>query len=140
MGRPHTFLMNAETMQPMDFAGTTTSLLDSVLVREGFAAGQRGDSQVIYCVGHDQLSDRFPRLPQADAQPRGLGCCIDLVITNGEAGLEVTIEGESLADTLRVLGLDDAAGDVDGFAEKPLTTALATLVEILTQLFRASEA
>lgn len=122
----------------MDFAGATTSALDGVLVREGFAAGQGGDAQVIYCAGHDELSDRFPRLPQANAQQRGLGCCVDLVVTHRGTGLEVDFEGESLSVTLRTLGLDEAATSVDEFAREPFSTALATLVEVLPQLFRAS--
>lgn len=122
----------------MDFAGTTTSALDRVLVREGFAPGQGGDAQVIYCASHDELSDRFPRLPQANAQPRGFGRCIDLVITNLETGLEVNFEGKPLSDTLRALGLDEAASSVDELAWAPLETVLATLVEVLPQLFRAS--
>lgn len=122
----------------MDFAGETTSVLDGALVRAGFAAGQCGDSQVIYCASHDELSDRFPSLPQANTQPRGLGCCIDLVISNGETGLEVDFEGESLSDTLCALRLDEAARSVAEFAGTPLTTALATLVDVLSQVFRAS--
>jgi hypothetical protein len=122
----------------MDFAGRTTSALDGVLVPEGFAAGQGGDTQVIYCASHDELSDRFPRFPQANAQPRGLGCCIDLVVRSRETGFEVDFESVSLSDTLRVLDLEEAAGSVDQFAQEPLTTALATLVEVLPQLFRAS--
>lgn len=123
----------------MDFAGSTTSALDRVLAQEGFAAGQGGDEQVIYCASHDELSHRFPRLPQANAQPRGLGCCVDLVITNREPGLEVNLEDESLSATLRALGFHQAAKSVDEMARESLATGLATLVEVLPRLFRASE-
>jgi hypothetical protein len=125
--------------EPMEFAGSTTSALDRVMIRHGFAAGPGGDVQVIYCASHDELSDRFPRLPQANAQPRGVGRCIDLVITDLESGLEVNFEGEPLSDTLRALGLDEAAKSIDELAWAPPTVALSTLVEVLPQLFRASE-
>ncbi len=123
----------------MDFAATTTAALDRVLVREGFLAGQGGDTQVIYCASHDELSDRFPRLPQANAQPRGRGCCIDLVIDQQDSGLQVSLEGEPLPDTLRALQLHEAGKSVDGIAGVQLTAALASLVDVLSQLFRASE-
>jgi len=124
----------------MNFVASTTAALDGLLTREGFAAGQGGETEVIYCAGHDELSDRFPRLPQANAQPRGLGCCIDLVIDQHDPGLQVLLEGEHLPETLRALGLEAVARSVDGIAAMPLTAALESLVEVLPQLFRASEA
>ncbi|EWT06899.1 hypothetical protein N864_14430 [Intrasporangium chromatireducens Q5-1] len=123
----------------MDFAASTTAALDGLLTREGFMAGQGGDTEVIYCAGHDELSDRFPRLPQANAQPRGLGCCVDLVIDQYEPGVQVLLEGEPLARTLRALGLDEAAQSIDEIGSMPLDPALETLVEVLPQLFRASK-
>ena len=42
--------------------------LDPVLVPAGFQTGQYGegvDAQIIFCGGHDELSDRYPELPQA---------------------------------------------------------------------------
>src|SRR6478672_6791742 len=90
----------------MDFAASTTAALDGLLTREGFMAGQASETEVIYCASHDELSDRFPRLPQANAQPRGLGCCIDLVIDQDEPGVQVVLEGEPLARTLRALRLN----------------------------------
>ncbi len=124
----------------MDFAATTSAALDRVLMREGFAAGQGSDTQVIYCASHDELSDRFPRLPQANAQPRARGCCIDLVIAQQNSGLQVNLEGEPVPDTLRALQLHEAAKAVDAIAAVPLTPALASLVDVLPQLFHASEA
>jgi hypothetical protein len=123
----------------MDFAASTTAALDGLLTREGFMAGQGGDTEVIYCASHDELSDRFPRLPQANAQPRGLGCCVDLVIDQHEPGVQVVLEGEPLARTLRALHLDEAAQSVDGLGSMPLHAALESLVEVLPQLFRASK-
>lgn len=123
----------------MDFAAATTAALDGVLTREGFMAGQGGDTEVIYCAGHDELSDRFPRLPQANAQPRDRGCCVDLVVDQHDPGLQVVLEGEALPRTLRALHLDEAAQAVDAAAELPLAEALEVLVGVLPQLFRASE-
>lgn len=124
----------------MDFAAATRAALDHVLVREGFAAGQGDGTQVIYCANHDDISDRFPRLPQASAQPRGRGCCIDLVIDQQNSGLQLHLEGERLSDTLQTLGLDDAAEVVDATGTIPWAEALASLVDILPQTFRSSEA
>lgn len=123
----------------MNFVTSTTAALDRLLAREGFAAGQAGGSEIIYCAGHDDLSDRFPRLPQADAQPRGQGCCIDLVIEHREPGLEVGLEGEPLANTLRALRLDEAALATEGIGAMGVADALDALVEVLPQLFRAAE-
>lgn len=118
---------------------STTAALDPLLTREGFAAGQGGGSQIIYCAGHDDFSDRFPRLPQADAQGRGHGYCIDLVIEYRDPGLEVALEGEPLAQTLRELQLDEAALFMDEVRTMPLADALCALAEVLPQLFRAAE-
>lgn len=122
----------------MDFAASTTAALDGLLTTEGFMAGQASETEVIYCAGHDELSDRFPRLPQANAQPRGIGRCIDLVIDQHGPGLEVVLEGEPLPRTLRALHLDEAAQSVEKLATVPLAAALESLVDVLPQLFRAS--
>jgi hypothetical protein len=88
--------------------------LDPVLVPAGFAAGQYGDEgvepragrQVIFCAAHDKLSDRYPRLPQANAQEREVGACIDLVIEvdRDDRISFVDLEGPSLEETLRDVG------------------------------------
>jgi len=122
----------------MDFAAATTAALDDLLTREGFMAGQGGETEVIYCASHDELSDRFPRLPQANAQPRGIGCCIDLVIDLHEPGLQVVLEGEPLPRTLRALHLEDGAQSVDRIGAMPLVAALDSLIEVLPKLFSAS--
>jgi len=122
----------------MDFARSVGAALDPVLVPEGFAAGQCGESQAIYCGGHDVLSDRFPALPQSNAQTRGLGCCIDLVVDRVEDGLQVSLEGVALTDTLHTLHLDHDAAAVDRLAGVPLDSALRALADILPRLFRAA--
>jgi len=122
----------------MDFAAATTAALDGLLTQEGFMGGQGGEAEVIYCASHDELSDRFPRLPQANAQPRGIGCCIDLVIDLHEPGVQVVLEGEPLPRTLRALHLDEAAQSLDGVGTMPLAAALESLVDVLPQLFRTS--
>jgi hypothetical protein len=124
----------------MNFARSGSAALDPVLVPEGFAAGQCGDDQAIWCGGHDELSDRFPALPQSDAQVRGVGCCIDLVVAHVDDGLRVTLEGTSLTDTLRALQLDHEAAEVDRLEGAPLDVALPTLADILPRLFRAAAA
>lgn len=59
--------------------------LEPILLPVGFSRGQQGSDlagrvQVIFCAAHDQLSDHYPLLPQANAQARGKGACIDMVL------------------------------------------------------------
>lgn len=122
----------------MDFARSVAAALDPVLVPVGFAAGQCGDEQAIYCGDHDELSDRFPALPQANAQARGIGCCIDLVVERADDGLQVSLEGLALTDTLHALELDDDAVTVNSLTGAPHDVALQALVGILPRLFQAA--
>jgi hypothetical protein len=124
----------------MDFARSVSAALDPVLVPYGFMAGQCGDSQAIYCAGHDDLSDHFPALPQSNAQVRGLGCCIDLVLNQVDHGLSVTFEGLALTDTLHAVRLHDDAAVVARLGDAPLDEGLQTLGDILHRLFRAATA
>lgn len=124
----------------MNFARSVSAALDPILIPEGFAAGQCGESQAIYCGSHDELSDRHPALPQSNAQTRGLGCCIDLVVDRVEDGLQVSLEGVALTDTLRNLNLYNDAATVDMLAGVPFDTALRALAAILPRLFRAAAA
>ena len=122
----------------MDFALSVSAALDPVLVPEGFAAGQCGDTQAIYCAGHDELSDRFPALPQSNAQVRGRGCCIDLVVDLAGDGVHVSVEGLPLTETLLAVRLCDDAAVAATFRDAPLGVALPALAEILPRLFRAA--
>lgn len=124
----------------MDFARSVSAALDPVLVPHGFMAGQCGDIQAIYCAGHDDFSDHFPALPQSNAQARGLGCCIDLVLDRVDHDLSVTFEGLALTDTLHALRLHDDAAVVDHLGDAPLDDALQALGEILGRLLRAASA
>ena len=122
----------------LDFALSVSAALDPVLVPEGFAAGQCGDTQAIYCTGHDELSDRFPALPQSNAQVRGRGCCIDLVVDLAGDGVHVSLEGLPLTETLLAVQLYDDAAVAATFRDAPLEVALPALAEILPRLFRAA--
>ncbi len=124
----------------MDSARSVSSALDPVLIPEGFAAGQCWDTQAIYCGGHDELSDRFPALPQSGAQARGLGCCIDLVVDYADAGLHVSLEGTALAETLHALRLHGDAATLERLEGAPLDdAALRALADILPRMFREAE-
>ena len=124
----------------LDFALSVSAALDPVLVPEGFAAGQCGDTQAIYCAGHDELSDRFPALPQSNAQVRGRGCCIDLVVDLDPIGdgVRVSLEGLPLTETLLAVQLYDDAAVAATLQGAPLGVALPALAEILPRLFRAA--
>jgi len=124
----------------MDFAVSVTAALDELLMREGFAARQCGADQTIYCAGHDWFSDRYAGLPQANAQPRGLGCCVDLVIDHDGEGPRLTLEGVPLGETLRALRLNDDADAVDGLAGMPFEAALDSVAAIIPRFFRAAAA
>ena len=120
----------------VDFQTSVSAALDPVMLPAGFAAGQGGDLQVIFCAAHDEFSDRFPALPQANEQDRGRGCCIDLVIEDqGSQGLRLDLEGHSLTQTLRAAHLHDEAAVVADVAGSPLDTVLAVLAHALATLF-----
>lgn len=122
----------------MEFSDAVTTALNPVLVPEGFAVGQGGESEVIYCASHDDFSDRFPALPQSNAQARQHGACVDLVLREGAKGLEVSLEGAALTDSLRAVRLEDEAAAFDRHAGAPLDVALPLLAHILPRLFRAA--
>jgi len=122
----------------MDFGRAVSACLDPVLVPAGFAAGQSGGSQVIFCAAHDDLSDRYPTLPQSDAYERGSGRCIDLLVEHDKDGaLRLDLEGRSLAQTLHSLHLDDA-DMVERTVNAPLSIALPGLADVLSELFHSS--
>jgi hypothetical protein len=122
-----------------------SAVLDPVLVPAGFAPVvvlPGGDdpptpTQVIFCARHDELSDRYPRLPQADEQERGHGGCVDLVVRVTSEGTidSVDLESLSLEDTLRRVGLDADVVAVAGIEGRPLLEALPVLEASLRSLF-----
>jgi hypothetical protein len=115
-----------------------SAALDPVLTPAGFTAGQYGDdTQVIFCAGHDDLSDRFPWLPQANSQQRDEGACTDLMIDATDDGRfdAARFEELSLEETLRTVGHTDAAEDVRGLGGATLDRALPVLAATLTRLF-----
>jgi hypothetical protein len=117
--------------------------LDPVLVPAGFAAGQHGHSDgsgsVIFCAGYDEFSDRYPTLPQANGQSRGMGACVDLTIDYDANGLvEIDLEGISVPDTLREVGRPGDADAADQAVNQPVDAALASLASVLTRLFDGS--
>lgn len=115
--------------------------LDPVMVVAGFLAGQGGGDldgtgQVIYCIGHDELSSRYPHLPQADTDS-GPGQCDDLVIHIGAGGTldRLDLEGTPLPDTLRQVGLDAHAEAVSRVRARPVADGLRVLEAALRELF-----
>jgi len=125
-----------------------SALLDPVLVPAGFQGGQYGEGgedrheevQIIFCAGHDELSDRYPRLPQANQQEREVGACVDFVMEVGADGTItfLDLEGTSLQTTLRRVGLaadGEAVASVEGRA---LTRGLPVIEAALKGLFEVS--
>jgi hypothetical protein len=112
--------------------------LDPVLVPLGFQAGQGGDDdgQVIWCVGHDELSVEHPGLPQAFQQAT-LGTCIDLVVDVRDDGTFASLHLEALrlSETLRHVGLEEDAAAVVAMCARPVDEGLTDLVGALTRLF-----
>lgn len=116
--------------------------LDPVLVPAGFLAGQGDDEQhagqVIWCIGHDALTNRYPLLPQADMDDVP-GRCDDLVVDIGADGTvdRLDLEGTSLADTLRQVGLDAHAEAMSHVRDRPVADSLRVLEAALRELFGA---
>ena len=107
------------------FSDDVRAALDPVLVPRGFASGQGDGPQVIFCASYDVLADRHPRLPQIGEQQGGVGACLDLVVTDEDSGhVSFRLEGWSLGDTLRDVGLDDRAAAVDQAQQRDLASAL----------------
>ena len=120
------------------------SALDPVLVSVGFLAGQGDDQQdaggqVIWCIRHEALTSRHPLLPQADTDDVP-GRCDDLVIDVGADGTfdRLDLEGMSLADTLRQVGLDAHAEAVSRVRARPVADGLRVLDAALRELFSAT--
>jgi hypothetical protein len=122
-----------------------SAALDPVLTAAGFAGGQYGEGggdqpgpwQIIFCAGHDDLSDRHPWMPQANAQRHAEGACIDLVVhtTLDDRFDWADLEGLTLDETLRRVGNDDDANAVRAVHLTRLDTALPVLAAALARLF-----
>ncbi len=118
--------------------------LDPVLVPAGFLAGQGdedpdGGGQVIFCIGHDELSDRYPHLPQAHQQDP-YGTCDDLVVDvwpNGTLG-GLRLETSTLAATLRHVGLGEEGAGVEAVTGRAVAEAVPVVAAALERLFRAT--
>jgi hypothetical protein len=114
------------------------------MVAAGFLAGQGGgdrdgSGQVVYCIGHDELSSRYPLLPQADTD--GVpGGCDDLVVDVGTGGTfdRLDLEEMSLEETLRRVGLDADADAVSQASGRPVVDGLQVLEAALRRMFSAA--
>jgi hypothetical protein len=117
------------------FSDDVRTALDPVLVPRGFASGQGEGPQVIFCASYDVLADRYPRLPQIGEQQLGVGACLDLVVTDeGSGHVSFRLEGISLVDTLRDVGLDDRATAVDQAQQRDLASSLDAVASALEDL------
>jgi hypothetical protein len=125
----------------LGFSDEVTSLIDPVVVPRGFASGQGDGGQVIFCAAFDDVADRFPHLPQADQQQRGVGACVDLVLTADDRMnlASVQLEGTSLEETLRQVGLDVRAIALREAMRGDRTHALAAVASAMRDLLAASE-
>jgi hypothetical protein len=122
-------------MAASTFSDDVRAALDPVLVPRGFASGQGEGPQVIFCAPYDLLADRHPRLPQSGEQQRGVGACLDLVVTDDGTGyVSFALEGLPLVDTLREVGLDDQATGVDQAQQRDLANALEAAARALEDL------
>jgi hypothetical protein len=122
-------------MAASTFADDLRAALDPVLVPRGFASGQGEGPQVIFCASYDVLADRHPRLPQIGEQPSGIGACLDLVVTDDGLGhATFRLEGWSLGDSLRHVGLDEQAAGAELAQQRDLTDALDAVASALEDL------
>ena len=96
---------------------------------------------MIFCAAHDEFSDRHSKLPQANRQPRGQGCCIDFIV---EADLvhgrfnRVDLEEFSLRETLQRVGLDNEADLLSVALSKETAEVLPVVAHVLERLFEAT--
>lgn len=110
--------------------------LEPMLVPAGFTAGQGGSEgvgQVIFCAAHDEFSERYPWLPQADAHERGLGGCVDLIVDVDRDGIlrGADLEELTLEETLRRVGGAPAPAPLVG---QPLDVALPRVAAVVQRL------
>jgi hypothetical protein len=127
-------------MTVVSFCDEVRAALDPIVVPHGFTCGQRGGSQVIFCAASDEFAARFPHLPQAEDQT-GIGACVDLVVTADDDALglgSVLLEGTSLQETLRGVGLADRADAVQNAMHGNRADALHGVAAALTDLFETS--
>jgi hypothetical protein len=124
----------------VSFSEKVRAVFDPIVVPEGFASGQGDASQVIFCASLDQLAARLPRLPQVGLQPAGSGACVDLVVSADDEGrlASVQLEGISLEDTLRRVGLVGRAVDVGEALRADRGRALTAASSALRDLLAAS--
>lgn len=124
-------------MGHVDFGRAVSAALDAVLVPAGFLPGQGGGPQVTFCAAHDDISDDYPSLPQANAQRRDVGACIDLVVDGDEQGRLrfADLEGLSLVATLQRIGRDQDADALLRVHGAPPEEAVPVLADVLARLF-----
>jgi hypothetical protein len=122
------------------FSDEARAIIDPVVVAHGFASGQGDGSQVIFCASLDELADRFPRLPQVGEQERGIGACVDLVLTADDqmSLATVQLEGMALDETLRRVGLSGRAVELRDAMHGDRTHALNGVATALRDLMAAS--
>lgn len=125
----------------MDRGRLVTLALDPVLVPAGFLPGQGGADgegavQVVFCMAHDELSRRYPRLPQADQQQRP-GACVDLVVEARADGslTRLDLEDTSVEQTLLHAGLVADGAAVSQVGGRPLAESLPVIEAALRRLF-----
>jgi len=95
-----------------------------------------GWHHLLHC--HDEFSDRFPWMPQADEYERGGFYCIDLIVEANAGGVIelIDLESFSVAETLLLSGHIDASRAVAHFIGQDSAAVLEHLPGILDRLFR----
>ena len=123
-------------MTAWSFGTEVSDALDPILTPVGFAPGQYGGRQIIFCCASDAFHERFPELPQATTQPPGPGLCFDLVIDGDDHDrlTRIDLEGLSLERTLRLLGHGDDADATSAALGRPIGDALGVLIPVLRAL------
>lgn len=134
-------LAHHERMTVQRFSDEARAFIDPVVVPRGFASGQGDGAQIIFCAALDELATRFPRLPQVGQQQRGIGACVDLVMTADDQMNLATVhlEGVSLDETLRRVGLVGRAVEVRDAMHRDRTTAINAVATSLRDLLDASQ-
>ena len=122
-----------------------SAALDPILVPAGFAAAQYGENatetwpknQIIFCAGAEELSDRYPWLPQSANYDPEHDACFDLIVALNPAGSidYVELEVVTLEATLRHVGRTADADTAARLTGAPLLEALPVVQQLLPRLF-----
>lgn len=134
-------------------------MIDPVLMGTGFCPSQGGrppepgaagiaeatswpgqGASLLWCAAYDDLQVRQPRLPQANDQDAGSGCCVDLMIEVDPGGYltRADLKGYTLSKTFGAVVEPGDAHVAAGLIGSTDESACPTLADLLARLLDAT--